>query len=251
MYCILAPDFYQDALRCKNKLDPAAGVYLHSRLDALKRPAYGLSMDKFAALNILSLGPGATRSEVKTAYRRLAKSCHPDRFVGRPGAAAAEERMKLLNQAFALLMAVLPPEKEAEPQAPPEKKPAVEPVGPGKSSFFSVFRKKAAGRRTARHQADPGRNVSDAGTRRARSPLPKRRTASVKVSFESVLNGTAEIQSGQPVSNRKTTAVDPYARYVHLKQRMQARKRRSGQSVISRVEKISPVRPVNRVGDND
>lgn len=51
---------------------------------------------KSAALALLGLPSGATQAQITTAYRRLARACHPDR-CGDPGAA---ERFAALTEAY-------------------------------------------------------------------------------------------------------------------------------------------------------
>lgn len=45
----------------------------------------------------------ATREEITRAYRRLIRSCHPDRFLDADERRKAEERAKLLNAAYTVL----------------------------------------------------------------------------------------------------------------------------------------------------
>jgi hypothetical protein len=55
-------------------------------------------------LRILELRPGANLTEVKAAFRRLAKQWHPDMFLGDDGMRRqAEERFKCINRAYAFL----------------------------------------------------------------------------------------------------------------------------------------------------
>lgn len=51
---------------------------------------------------VLGLEPGASEEEVRSAYRRLASECHPDRFasLGPEFVQAAEERFKILQEAY-------------------------------------------------------------------------------------------------------------------------------------------------------
>jgi len=51
---------------------------------------------------VLGLEPGASDEEVRSAYRRLAAECHPDRFssLGPQFVRAAEERFKILQDAY-------------------------------------------------------------------------------------------------------------------------------------------------------
>lgn len=77
---------------------------------------------------ILELLPGASMDEIKSAYHRLAKQWHPDRFSG-DQKAAAEDRFRMLSEAF---NALKDPDKrrayedqfsrQAAPSAVPEPK---------------------------------------------------------------------------------------------------------------------------------
>jgi DnaJ-domain-containing protein 1 len=56
---------------------------------------------------LLGLQPAASLAEIKAAYRKRIKQCHPDKFVGR-GAEfrqLAEERAKAINAAYDILLA--------------------------------------------------------------------------------------------------------------------------------------------------
>ena len=53
---------------------------------------------------VLGVSRNASESEIKTAYRRAAMKCHPDRC---PGDKDAEERFKKVNEAFTVLSATL------------------------------------------------------------------------------------------------------------------------------------------------
>lgn len=75
---------------------------------------------------LLEVSPSATAEEIKSAYLRLAKQWHPDRFTG-PEKAQAEQRFRDLNEAYTLVKdpvrrSALPPPsaaaKEATPPAP-------------------------------------------------------------------------------------------------------------------------------------
>ena len=58
-------------------------------------------MDRIEALEILGLPETATPSQIKEAYRDLAKVWHPDRFASDPRLCAkAEERLKQINEAY-------------------------------------------------------------------------------------------------------------------------------------------------------
>jgi len=56
---------------------------------------------------LLGLSPSASLEEIKIAYRRCIKQCHPDKFVGRAKQfrELAEERAKAINAAYEALLA--------------------------------------------------------------------------------------------------------------------------------------------------
>ncbi len=59
------------------------------------------------SIEILGLKPGATREEVDTAYRDLAKVWHPDRFSGNPRLQKkAEEKIKEINAAYEYIKSI-------------------------------------------------------------------------------------------------------------------------------------------------
>ncbi len=49
---------------------------------------------------VLGVSKNATQDEIKTAYRKLAKQYHPDRYVGNPLADLAAEKFKEINEAY-------------------------------------------------------------------------------------------------------------------------------------------------------
>lgn len=84
--------------------------------------------DRCAALSMFGLTRDATSSEIKDAYRTLAKVWHPDRFTGDEALQIkAEEKLKEINSAYQLLIAAA---AETAPEAPqPEEthRPAASP----------------------------------------------------------------------------------------------------------------------------
>jgi WD40 repeat protein len=57
-------------------------------------------IDLNSALKILDLKPGVSQEEIKQAYRNLAKQWHPDRFLEPAQKQGAEEKIKIINQAY-------------------------------------------------------------------------------------------------------------------------------------------------------
>lgn len=49
---------------------------------------------------VLGVSKNATQDEIKTAYRKLAKQYHPDRYIGNPLADLAAEKFKEINEAY-------------------------------------------------------------------------------------------------------------------------------------------------------
>lgn len=57
-------------------------------------------IDINSALKILNLKPGVSQEEIKQAYRKLALECHPDRILDPMQKQGAEEKIKIINQAY-------------------------------------------------------------------------------------------------------------------------------------------------------
>ena len=49
---------------------------------------------------VLGVPKGASQEEIKTAYKKLAKQYHPDRYIGNPLADLAAEKFKEINEAY-------------------------------------------------------------------------------------------------------------------------------------------------------
>ncbi|BAZ16578.1 heat shock protein DnaJ domain-containing protein [Calothrix sp. NIES-4071] len=58
------------------------------------------NIDIDSALKILDLKPAVSQEEIKQAYRKLAKQWHPDRFLDATEKQGAEEKIKIINQAY-------------------------------------------------------------------------------------------------------------------------------------------------------
>ncbi len=52
---------------------------------------------------VLGVSKDASQDEIKSAYRKLAKQYHPDRYVGNPLADLAAEKFKEINEAYETL----------------------------------------------------------------------------------------------------------------------------------------------------
>lgn len=82
----------------------------------------------------LEIAPGASAEDIKAAYHRLAKKWHPDRFSG-PEKADAEQRFRMLAEAFNMLKdtarAELPSVPQSQPQPAPGPSPQISLDEPG------------------------------------------------------------------------------------------------------------------------
>jgi hypothetical protein len=78
--------------------------------------------EKLSAHEILGLSPSASMLEIKTAYRRRVKACHPDLFAGmdQQARALAERWTKALNAAYATLN---PRHRDARPSSTRQRSP--------------------------------------------------------------------------------------------------------------------------------
>ena len=75
--------------------------------------------DRCAALALFGLTRAATPTEIKGAYRTLAKVWHPDRFPGDENLRRkAEEKLKEINSAYQLLISTPAPDTYSEPVRP-------------------------------------------------------------------------------------------------------------------------------------
>ncbi len=54
---------------------------------------------------VLGVSKNATEDEINTAYRKLIKQYHPDKYVGNPLADLAAEKIKKINEAYDAIMA--------------------------------------------------------------------------------------------------------------------------------------------------
>ena len=96
-------------LRSMLKQQPQAGEQGQERAQPRPQPAPMTvpvnEPEKLSAYEILGLSPSASLVEIKTAYRRRMKACHPDLFAGmdQQTKALAERWTKALNAAYTSL----------------------------------------------------------------------------------------------------------------------------------------------------
>ncbi len=72
---------------------------------------------------LLEVSPTATAEEIKTAYLRLAKQWHPDRFTGTEKA-QAEQRFRDLNEAYTMVKDPVRRSSVPPPSAAPKEAPS-------------------------------------------------------------------------------------------------------------------------------
>lgn len=101
-------DPFRLRLRCMMKPDQSAGRGQESARPRFQPPPPAAPVNQpeiLSAYEILGLPPSASVAEIKTAYRKRMKECHPDLFASMdPQAKALAERWtKALNAAYATL----------------------------------------------------------------------------------------------------------------------------------------------------
>jgi hypothetical protein len=97
-------------LRLRWMLDGAQSARQDQEPERPRSEAYAQAVpvnepEKLSAYEILGLSPSASLVEIKTAYRKRVKECHPDLFAGmdQQAKALAERWTKALNAAYATL----------------------------------------------------------------------------------------------------------------------------------------------------
>src|SRR5688572_30273827 len=98
-------------------------------------------------LEVLGLGPNATKQQIDRAYRDLVKVWHPDRFESDPSLRLkAQEKLRELNAAYdALRRPGIPPRDPAPtaraqtPPTPPYERPAASETRSSRSGDLWIF----------------------------------------------------------------------------------------------------------------
>ncbi|WP_210493278.1 J domain-containing protein [Patulibacter sp. SYSU D01012] len=98
---------------------------------------------------VLGVGPDAEAAEITAAFRRLAKRWHPDHAAD----AATNDRMALLNAAYAALRAPAP-----APEPPPRPDPAAAPAAAVRRADLAPAVRRALGAEL-RRAIEPGEDV--------------------------------------------------------------------------------------------
>ncbi|WP_157238020.1 DnaJ domain-containing protein [Desulfobacter curvatus] len=216
-------------------------------------------MDKQKALDLLGLAPSATRADARTAFRKLAKTWHPDRFAKDPlKAKIAEKKMKQLNGAFHFLLPLLPDMvvEQHVGQNPSDFKPGcVQTHRSGKTfqRFFSALaaglKKCSNGRRKVKVQTAD--HVGETHKPRAHfrtGTAGRARETKFETMFQNAVNhnpaGTKPRLQPQTGSPGRYTNCRNYFGLVSGRPINMVRMRNRG---VGPVEKISPISPVSSV----
>ena len=199
-------------------------------------------MDLTTSFSILGLDPHADPAAAKRAYKALVRRWHPDQFpAGSATKGQAEERLKLINIAYARVRDHLerrPPPSSPRPreQARTASKPS-----PDRSDVHGA-EKKAQKRSWVDHLFDRLNAFTESGA--STDPTPSSGSHRRR-SFQQVLG---EMAGEIPASGRRPAPSGgrPACRVAPAQGQ---RCRRSGDSSdgVSPIERISPIRPVGRV----
>jgi curved DNA-binding protein CbpA len=216
-------------------------------------------MDKQKGLDILGLGPSATRTDARTAFRRLAKTWHPDRFATDPlKAKRAEEKMKQVNEAFHFLLPLLPKTLVGQGVGQNPSEFNHDRISPhdsrnGAQSFFSTlvagFKKYCNEKRRADAQKTGrfGQAPSPGPHCRAGTAGRMRQTAFEAVFQSAVKHNRAGGKLRPYQKKRPVGGYASYRRYVNSVPGRSGTMGRLKNGGRGPVEEISPVAPVKRL----
>ena len=105
-------------------------------------------MDISRAHKVLGIYPGASKDEVKRAYRDMAQVWHPDRFEHNERLAQkAQKNLKRINEAFSLLKDYDPPADSPAPSRLGQTFSAVKDLGDMLTTRIPGVRRARRGRR--------------------------------------------------------------------------------------------------------
>jgi hypothetical protein len=118
-------------------------------------------------LDILGIRPGVTRDELKAAYRAMIQISHPDRFQGNEALRTkAEEQTRLVNEAYAYLMAnfeqTAPGAIASGPDEPVRDAGREDRNGPRRAEEAKNAQQREYRRRKARREAEEARRAAAA-----------------------------------------------------------------------------------------
>ncbi len=226
-------------------------------------------MDKRSALRILNLSDRASFNDAKQAYRKLAKQYHPDKMKSKNGE-NYDQKMKEINLAFYFLTpllrvkpkTVVKPTGQTFDQASKQtSKQATEKFDRVKKKVPSVFDGFSRWFKTLLNRL-PDDNKHKKSVKQTTKPSSMKKARRSVLNFSQVftqahgsLPGRGKKSyrpSGSGFSKKRSDALKKsyqgYQTYMAYKKKITAvKKRQDGNSSISRVEKIGPVRPVNPV----
>ena len=197
-------------------------------------------MTHHRAMEILGLTGRPDLTAAKQAYRSLALKYHPDNWAT-AGAVprAAELRMREINRAWDYLSTHLP---LSSPDIDPGDEGAGERNVPKSGPTLGPWLRNWVERvkRTRGAGARPAAPRGERKTKKARSPRRKSR-------FQDVLDPLCdqELGGGRHVGSRSPW--ENYSKHMAVKKQIKARKRARGQGGNGRVERVTPVRPVDPV----
>jgi len=183
------------------------------------------------AFSLLGVPPQTPALLVHQAYRRMVKQWHPDRYADQPGLSAeAENRLKLINLAYALIKAHVKAQPAGPTVAAQPKPAAANPPGQNYPPRFHQGRPR---------MMSPQRMASF-------SPSPPVRPAGV---FHSVVQAASrhprQLQQPEAIKVPRPARKPDRARY--------GRKPSGSMGVasVAAVSPVQPIRPVSPIGEPD
>lgn len=218
-------------------------------------------MNKQKGLDILGLGPSATRTDARTAFRRLAKTWHPDRFATDPvKAKIAEEKMKQVNEAFYFLLPLLPRTFAGQGVGKNPRNFNHEPMSTHGSSnsgkgFFSTLVAGLKKRWNGKQKADVqktsrfGQGCNPGPRCRAGKSGRTRRTVFESVFQDAVKHNRTGAKPGPFTKKRGVGTSAGYRRYfnsVSGRPGTMGRLKNRGSGPVEEISPVAPVSPVKR-----